>query len=84
MSEGSESGDRRVGESARALGEWLVEMNEANIAKQPLRWMPGRYHTAAGITHVYNEIHDDSDSFELDEPPLWRKRFERDQREGGQ
>ena len=44
----------------------------------------GTYHCPDLLADLLDEIHDDSDSFELDEPPLWRKRFERDQREGGQ
>jgi len=30
------------------------------------------------LADLLDEIHDDSDSIELDEPPLWRKRSERE------
>ncbi|WP_255764281.1 hypothetical protein [Halobaculum sp. CBA1158] len=30
------------------------------------------------IADLLDEIHEDTDGIELDEPPLWRKRFERE------
>ena len=41
------------------VAEWIAEVNTRDTPDQPLRWIDGRYHVAAGIAHVYNKEHED-------------------------
>lgn len=45
--------------TAETVGEWLEHVNALPTADQPLRWLEGRYHVAAGIAHVYNDRNED-------------------------
>ncbi len=44
---------------ARRVAEWIRDVNSRETAAQPLRWVSGHYHIAAGITHVWNDERDE-------------------------
>lgn len=44
--------------TATLVADWIQDVNDRETAEQPLRWVDGRYHVAAGIAHVWNDEHD--------------------------
>ena len=42
---------------SQRVAEWIQEVNGRETAAQPLRWVDGRYHVAAGLAHVWNVNH---------------------------
>lgn len=41
--------------SPQQVAEWIAEVNASETADQPLRWVDGRYHSAASLAHVWRE-----------------------------